>query len=80
MTIPEIPQGETLETILGTSPGIDITVKGVTAQGEVEDMMNGEVMPAMGADVERVARSPKVMGGLLQAIPWLGSPQWKNLI
>ena len=62
VTIPETPQGETQETTLGTSPGTGMKVedrmKGATALGEIEVMMIGEGMPAMGADVERVARSP----------------------
>ena len=56
--IPEIPQGETPETIPEIYPEIGIAMKGVTAQGEVGDLMIGVVMPAMGADAEKVARSP----------------------
>ena len=45
-----------------------------TQEGK-EDMMIGEVILAMGADVEDAARRPCVMGGPLQATPWPGSPQ-----
>ena len=42
-----------------------MTKKGVKTQEGKEDMMIGEVILAMGVDVENAARRPCVMGGLL---------------
>ena len=55
---PEIPQGETPETIPETNQEKGIAMKEATAQEEVGGLMIGVVMPAMGVDAEKVARRP----------------------
>ena len=64
VTIPETPQGETqecsIETHLETDMREEDRKREATALEitEIEGMITGEGMPAMGADVERVSRSP----------------------
>ena len=54
----ETPQGKALEHTQGTNQEVDITMKGLKTQEGIEDMMIGEVMPAMGVDAETAARRP----------------------
>ena len=69
----ETPQGKDPEHTQETNQGVGMTKKGVKTQEGIEDMMIGEVILAMGVDVENAARRPCVMGGPLLASPWPGS-------